>query len=167
MRKNILKGVSIIGIVDDDGTKFSPIAAVLLRDMAIKSSNSLIRSIRFSNAGYDRGKMIKNSAKSFLQLEGFQTTSDNLQVNRINKAWAERKDLIFVMDRYLKRKIIRDYSILNQDIENKVFILCEFVGINQPIQDPGDDFASSDNREIFLLIKKCCQKLIEMLENAN
>jgi hypothetical protein len=128
--KNILKGITEIGIIDDDGTKLSPVAVVLLRDMAIKSSNALIRSILFSDAGYDRGKTIKNSAKGFLQLEGFQTTSDYLQVNRISKAWVERKELIFVMDEYLKLKIIRDNSILNQDIEKKVFVLGDFVGIN-------------------------------------
>ena len=156
--KNILKGITEIGIIDDDGTKLSPVAVVLLRDMAIKSSNALIRSILFSDAGYDRGKIIKNSAKSFLQLKGFQTTSDYLQVNRISKAWVERNELILVMDQYLKLKVIRDHSILNQDIDKKVFVLSDFVGINQPIQDPGDDFVDSDNRTVFLLIIKCCTK---------
>lgn len=163
----ILRGINEIGVVCDDGSKLSPVVVVLLRDFAIRSSNKNVRSMKFYNAGYKRGKEITNSAKGFLQQEGFQTTSDFLELDRVDFGWIQIKDIILVMDKFLKRKIFHDYGDSNIEIEKKVFIFNEFVGINQKIRDPGDEFVSSENKELFLLLKKCCQIFIKMLEKAN
>ena len=162
---NMLKNVKDIGIVCIDNTKLSPVAAVLLRNFVIKSKNPNIRNIQVYDAGYERGEKIADSARGFLQKRGFGTTF-MLETTRIDKKWVKSRDLILTMDKFLKRDIIYDFPMNDQDLKLKVFTLNEISGINERIRDPGEDYGV-DLDPIFELIEKCCKKIIEKLEKAN
>ncbi|MHA1475413.1 MAG: arsenate reductase/protein-tyrosine-phosphatase family protein [Promethearchaeota archaeon] len=160
---NPLKNAMDIGIVCIDNTKLSPVAAVLLRSYALQSNNSKVRDIQFYDAGYNRE--VADSAKGFLQQQGFGTTY-MLESKRIDKKWIKSKDIILTMDRFLKRDIIYDYPLVHQDLKEKVFTLTEVAGIQERIRDPGEDY-EEDLESVFLLIDKCCKGIIKKLEKAN
>ncbi len=162
---NLLKNAMDIGIVCLDNTKLSPVAAVLLRSYALQSSNSKVRDIQFYDAGYNHGEEVSNSTKGFLQKLGFGTTY-MLKPRRINKKWIKSKSLILTMDKFIKRDIIYDYPLVHQNLRDKVFTLTEIAEIQEKIRDPGEDY-DEDLESVFLLIDKCCKKIIKKLEKAN
>ena len=162
---NPLKNAMDIGIVCLDNTKLSPVAAVLLRSYATQSSNSKVRDIQFYDVGYNRGGDVADSAKGFLQQQGFGTTY-MLESRRIDKKWIKSKDLILTIDKFIKRDIIYDYPLVHQNLKEKVFTLTEIAEIQEKIRDPGED-CEEDLESMFLLIDKCCKKIIKKLEKAN
>ena len=162
---NHLKNAIDIGIVCIDNTKLSPVAAVLLRSYALQSNNSKVRDIQFYDAGYNRGGEVADSAKGFLQQQGFGTTY-MLEAKRITKNWIKSKDLILTIDKFIKRDIIYDYPLVHQNLKDKVFTLTEVAGIQERIRDPGDNY-EEDLESVFILIDNCCKKIIKKLEQAN
>ncbi|QEE15510.2 hypothetical protein DSAG12_01336 [Promethearchaeum syntrophicum] len=162
---NRLKNAMDIGIVCIDNTKLSPVAAVLFRSYALQSNIPKVRDIQFYDAGYKRGGEVANSAKGFLQTQGFGTTY-MLESRRIDKQWIKSKDIILTMDKFIKRDIIYDYPLVHQDLKEKVFTLTEIAGIQEKIRDPGENY-EEDLDSVFLLIDKCCKKIIKKLEQAN
>lgn len=153
-----------IGIVCMDNTNLSPVAAYILRDLAVRSKNAKIRQLRFHDAGYKRTtNRVSNAAKGFLQQRGFGTT-DMMETKRVRKRWLEKMDLILVMDKFLKRDILYDFfSTRVEEMKQKIHIFNEFAGINERIRDPGMDY-TEDITPVFLLVERCCQNIMKKLE---
>ena len=87
-----------------------------------------------------------------------------LEIKRIDKQWLLKKDLIFVMDKFLQRDILYDFFRSQiSTMKEKILILNEEAGISTRIRDPGEDF-NADHRAVFLLIEKCCQKIMQRIE---
>ncbi len=157
-----LKSLQNIGLVCQDGTKISVIVAYLLRNHAIKSSNKIIRNLRFWNAGIERQGKIKDSTKGFLQKKGYSTSS-MADIERISNHWLKHKDLILTSDRFVKRKIVYDYTGGGQDLAEKTLTIKEFINGDTDLRDPGDE-ASSDNQTLFTLIEEISPRIIQELE---
>jgi protein-tyrosine-phosphatase len=165
--KNPFKDIQSIGIVDNDGTRLSPVAAVLIRDLLVRSKNPKVRSISVDGAGFKRTTLkVEDRAIGYLQTQGFGAAG-MLEPKRIDKYWLKTKDLILTIDRFIKRDILYDYFPTTTDEwDEKILVFHEAAGINEKIQDPLDDY-SVDIRNIFELIKKCVEKIIQKLEQAN
>ncbi len=163
---DIFKGVETIGLVCIDSRRLSPVAAVLLRDMLLKSKKETVRSIQVYHGGYERkGHDISNRALSYLQRKGF-TQSDQLRVERIDKIWARSKDLILTMDKFIKRDVIYDFPMTDKDLKKSVFTLTEAAGVNERIRDPGEDY-SYEIDPVFDLIERCLKEIVKKLERVN
>ncbi|MHA1520417.1 MAG: arsenate reductase/protein-tyrosine-phosphatase family protein [Promethearchaeota archaeon] len=156
--------IETIGIVCIDNSSLSQVAAIICRDLAIRSKNPKVRSLQIYDAGYKRiSQKVSDSAKGFLQTKGFGS-SDMLEIKRINKQWLLKKDLVFVMDKFLQRDILYDFfPSRNSPMRDKIFILNEVAGIPTRIRDPGDDY-NADHRAVYILIEKCCQKIMQRIE---
>lgn len=164
--QNALKGAQTIGIVDSDNVRFGPVAQVILNRMAVESKNGNVRKISFQTAGIKRtSDQVSNSAKGYLQQKGFGAT-DLLKPQRIDKYWVKTKDLIVVLEYYLKDKVIFDFFPTNfEEMGEKVLVLNEIVEISDPIRDPGTD--EENLKPIYELLERCCKEFIKKLENAN
>ena len=162
-----LKDIETVGIVCIDNARLSPVAAIICRDIAIKSKNPKIRALQFHDAGFRRiSHKVSDSAKGFLQSQGFGS-SDMLEIKRIDKQWLLKKDLILVMDKFLQRDILYDFFPTQVSaMKEKILILNEVAGISTRIRDPGDDY-NADHGAVYLLIEKCCQKILQRIEQAN
>ena len=148
-----------LSLVCLDNTNLSLVAVYLLRDLAIYSSNPKIRQIWFHDAGYKRTSIrVSNAAKGFLQQRGFGTT-DMMETKRVNKKWLEKKDLILVMDKFLKRDWIYDFFPTRvEEMNDKILLFNEFAGIEECIRDPGINY-TEDNTPVFLHVKRCCRQI--------
>ncbi|WP_457920135.1 arsenate reductase/protein-tyrosine-phosphatase family protein [Candidatus Lokiarchaeum ossiferum] len=150
-----------------DDLRLSPVASLILRDLLIKSKKSNVRNIQVSHAGYKRrGSTVSDATKGFLQKRGFGTT-DMLEPHRVSKAWLKSKDIIFTMDRFLRRDLIYDFFASNRkEMENKILVLNDAAGINEKIRDFEDDH-NSDSSGVFNLIERCCNELYLQIDKVN
>lgn len=151
-----------IGIVCEEGNKISPVATILFRDYAIKSSKAQIRTLQFWTGSISRSSKLTDSTIGYLQKRGF-SNARYTEVDRISLDWIKKKDLILTSDKFVKRKILYDFGINQENLEESVYTLPEFAKIDLRIRDPGDE-AYSDNESLFQSIDKCCKKSIILLE---
>ena len=157
-----LKNIRYIGVICNHNARLSPVAAFLLRDLAIRSSREWIRNLIFFSAGYKYAGELSNGAKSFLQTRGFGNM-DLYSPTRVNKYWVRTKDLIITMNRFIRLKLLHDFPITGVNLSEKIIPFPEISEINEPIHDPGDDDPEA-LENTFLLIEKCCEALIRKLE---
>ena len=69
--------------------------------------------------------------------------------------------------RFIKRDILYDYfPTTTNEWEEKILVFHEAAGLNEKIQDPGEDY-SVDIRTVYELIKKASEKIIQKIEQAN
>ena len=167
MKSEILKGITSIGIICLDGVRLSPVAAVIMRDLLVKSKKSAVRSISVEDAGHKRtSSKVSNSSKGFLQQRGFGTTAF-LEPKRVDKYWLKTKDLVLTMDRFIRRDILRDfYPTKKAEVEGHFLILNDAAGIRDKIRDPGDE-VNAGIEDVFLLIEECVKKIVKKIEAVN
>lgn len=150
-----------------DDLRLSPVASLILKDLLIKSKNSFVRSILVSHAGYKRrGSSVSDATKGFLQKRGFGIT-DMLEPHRVSKIWLKSKDVIFTMDRFIRRDLIYDFfPSKRKEMELKILVLNDAAKINEKIRDFGDDY-NSDSSCVFNLIERCCKEIYLQIEKDN
>jgi protein-tyrosine-phosphatase len=164
---NVYKGASNIAIVCIDNTRLSPVAVVIMRNMASKSSNKFVKQIAFDAAGYKRSSMnVSDSAKGYLQRKGFHATAF-MEAKRADKTFLKMKDIIFTIDRFIARDLLYDFfPTKTPEWKQKILVLNDAAGIKDKIRDPGEDY-NADIDAVFELIEKCCKAIIKKLEMSN
>ncbi len=137
------------------------------RDFASNSIKESIRQLRFNAAGYKRNtSKIADISKGFLITRGYKAV-DYFEPTRINKSWLTSNDIIFTMDRFLRRDILFQYFPLQMEVmELRILTLSEAAGITDKIIDLGDD-PSEDFHPVFNLLERCCRTIIQKIEAEN